>query len=231
MKASRFFLFLTIVMGYGLIIGGFWLLGGELEEKVRILDAVVSCVVLTQLFMLLIFPMVNLKKKAHQEVGMMGIHYFSLLMCCLASICYMALGIIYEIPFLFQLLGQLLLLFLLLMGRTSTLFSGEKVVQVYERERATMKGKDALKKFMADLMSDVSGAGLAPAQAERLSALQESVRYLTPSLESEALELDEKIRQTAADVRTMLNDISSNSDRIEASIGRLEQLMARRKNY
>ena len=61
MTNAMFILRIVITLiGYGLIIGGFLLFGDFLPEDVMYLDMVVSCLIFTQLPVLLYFPLINL---------------------------------------------------------------------------------------------------------------------------------------------------------------------------
>ena len=103
MTAKRFYNILAILLGYGLIIGGFLVFGDSLEDKVKILDIIVSCLIFTQFVQFSLFPLINFGDSSHKEVGMMGIHIYVLNFCCIVSIGIMIYGIIYHIPFKFQL--------------------------------------------------------------------------------------------------------------------------------
>lgn len=148
MTAKRFYNILAILLGYGIIIGGFLVFGDSLEDKVKILDIIVSCLIFTQFVQFSLFPLINFGDSSHKEVGMMGIHIYVLNFCCIVSIGIMIYGIIYHIPFKFQLMGQLVVLFILLVGRVATLHAGEKVQQIHRKEQVIMHGKLSLKSVM-----------------------------------------------------------------------------------
>ena len=113
MSAKVFYKILAILLGYGLIIGGFIVFGESLEDRVKILDIVVSCLIFTQLVQFMLFPLIDLGKAAHREIGMMGIHFATLISCCVLFLALMTCGIVFQIPFKFQLMGQLIVLFIL----------------------------------------------------------------------------------------------------------------------
>ena len=74
---------LAILLGYGIIIASFIIFGESLDDKIKILDIIVSCLVYTLFIQFLIFPLVNLNKSAHKEVGMMGFQFTLLPVCSL----------------------------------------------------------------------------------------------------------------------------------------------------
>lgn len=223
---------LAILLGYGLIIGGFFVFGESLEDRIRILDIVVTCLIFTQFVQFTIFPLINTGDSAHKEVGMMGIHFVALNICCTLSLAVMVCGIIYEIPFKFQLMGQLAILLLLLIGRVATLHSGEKVQQVYEKEQKVMSGKKALKSAMDDFIDEISDVkDLDDGDRKRLFKIQETMRFITPSANIEARKFDERFIIVLGDLSILLRNTSLNKEQISEQIAQLERILLRRKQY
>lgn len=232
MSIKVFYKCLAILLVYGLIIGGFIVFGQSLEERTRVLDIVVVCLVATQWVEFALFPLVNLGKPAHREVGMMGIHFYVINICCVASIALVVFGIIYEIPFMYQLMGQLLILFVLLVGRMTVLHAGEKVQQIYHEEESMMQGKRSLQATIDDFMDDVASLGtLDPAASQRLSSIHESLRYLTPSSSSEALRYEEQFLLSVSELRVLMRNADTDREKIIEEIGHLERILARRKKF
>ena len=158
-----FYKALAILLGYGIIIAGFILFGATLKDEVRILDIVVSCVMFTQIAEFFFFPLIDTNKKAHEEVGMIGIHFAAVDTYFVVAIAIIAAGIYWNLSFTLQLLLQLGALFLLVLGRVATLHSGDKVEQVYKSEQILMNEKQLLKDTMEDLMDKVAETeGLTP---------------------------------------------------------------------
>lgn len=48
MSAKNIFHILAILLGYGLIISGFFVLGATLEDNIKLLDIFMSCLIFTQ---------------------------------------------------------------------------------------------------------------------------------------------------------------------------------------
>lgn len=225
-----FYKALAILLGYGIIIAGFVLFGASLEDDVRILDIVVSCLVFTQLVEFFFFPLIDTSKKAHKEVGMMGIHFTSIGSYFVAVVAIMAAGIYWDLSFTLQLLLQLGALLLLVLGRVATLHAGDKVEQVYQSEQILMDGKLMLKDAMAELMDKVAETdGLTPELKGRLTEVQESVRFVSPSASSEARNLIAQFTSTTANIAVMLRDVKLNAPQLEQEIGRLERIMTKIK--
>ena len=232
MTAKRFYNILAILLGYGLIIGGFLVFGDSLEDKVKILDIIVSCLIFTQFVQFSVFPLMNFGDSSHKEVGMMGIHIYVLNFCCIISIGIMLYGIIYHIPFKFQLMGQLVVLFILLVGRVATLLAGEKVQQIHRKEQVIMHGKLSLKSVMDDFMDDIAIVkDLDPIVKQKLQDIHESMRFLSPSSNSEALRFDEQFSQSVEDLKILMRNTNLNKEKILEETEHLERILSRRKKY
>lgn len=234
MNTQLFFKFLTIVLGYALIIAGFIIFGESLATDIKVLDIIVSCFIHTQFVLLFIFPMIDLSRKVHKEVGMMGIYYYVLNVFCLASIVFMVLGIVFDIAFKYQMMVQLFFLFFFLAGIVATLHSGEKVEKVYAQEHSALRGRDSMKMAMNDFMDELAlcrSIQLEPQLFKRLQAIQENVRYMSPSSDERASDIEEKFRQTLSAIKVLLRDVGPNASRIDAEVTHLEQIVRQRKNY
>lgn len=232
MIIKNFYKTLAILLGYGLIIGGFIIFGESLENKVKILDIVVSCVIFTQFVQFLIFPLINTGKPAHKEVGMMGIHFVTLKSCCVLSLSLIACGIIYQIPFKYQLMGHLIVLFMLLVGRVATLHSGEKVQHIYEKEQHRVSGKLSLINAMDDLMEKVATVkDLSENDRKRLGEIHENLRFITPTANLEAKKFDNQIILSIDKLTLLMRNVTLNKERISEEIDLLQRSLLRRKKY
>lgn len=232
MTPKSFYKLLAILLGYALIIAGFVVLGAPLSDKVRILDIVVSCVIFTQFVLFTLFPMINLDDPSHKEVGMMGIHLLVVTVCSILAIVLMWVGIAYHWSFRFQLIGQLVILFIMLVGRVSTLYSGEKVQQIYEKEQVIMSGKASLKKTMEDFMEYLANIkDMDSVLVQKISTINESMRFISPSAKAEACELDTQFCQLLEDIKVFMKNPSVNGSNIADAVTRMERILARRKKY
>lgn len=232
MSARNIYRILVILLGYALIIGGFILFGESLENDIKILDIVASCFVYTQFIQFMIFPLINLNETAHKEVGMMGVHISILSFCCVASIGIMVYGIIYQVDFSYQLMGQLVVLFILMIGRFATLHAGEKVQQIYHKEQAIKEGKMSLKAIMDDFSDDIATVkSIEPIAKEKICSMRESMRFISPSANPEAKRFDHQFTQTIDELRVLMRDATTNRDKIIEKLEHLERILSRRKQY
>lgn len=232
MNVKEIYKILAIALGYCIIFACFIIFDENIESRVKILDIVASCIIYTQFVQFVLFPLMNLDDPSKKEVGMMGIHIVALNICCVLSICIMVVGIMYMIPFKYQIMVQLVVLFFLLIGRVATLGSGEKVQDIYVKEQQTIAGKVSLRMNMDDFIDYVATVhDLDSNIKKRLSSLHDNMRFITPSTNKEAMYWDTQVLNTLEDLKVLMRNASMNKDMIETNIGQLERFMARRKKY
>ena len=229
---KTFYKILTVLIGYGLIVASFILLFTWLPDDIRILDIVVTSIIYTQLVEFLFFPLIDLEKKAHKEVGMMGIHLAAINTYAGVAIVIMAVGMIWELSFTWQLLLQLGALLILIIGRVATLHSGEKVEAVYHQEQVLRGGKQQLKAAAESMMDAiVRSSELSPVLVSRIRQMAEDVRYVSPSTDAEALNLELQFTRLSSDLEVVLRQSPQNNDQIAETVGQLEYILAKRKKY
>ena len=230
MNAKTIYKILAILIGYGLIIGVFFLFGQSLEDRIKVLDIIVSILVYTQLVQFAIYPLIDLDNPAHKEVGMMGIYFYVLSAYCILAIGLMFFGIVYAIPFHIQLMGQIFLVFLGLLGRVTTLHSGDKVEHIYNKEQQMKEGKVTLKIAMDSLMDEIPQNQPLNISMRKLDDIYEELRYVTPSMSIEAKHYESEFCQTIEDIKVLMRNADLNQEKIEEKINRLERILSRRKN-
>ena len=233
MSNARIVYKVLALLGYGLIIAAFLILGGGIiSNDVLTLDIVVSCLIYTVYAVASFFPLINTKDSSHKEVGMLGINMFFLTVCTVLSIGLMICGIIWQIPFTYQLLGQLAIVLIALVGRGASLQSGEKVKEIHHLEQAKKQGRDSLKTQMMMFMEEVySSKRLDPQCVARLEKLQQETRFVTPSLAPEAQALEYQFVQSVQDLRVLMYQQPLDMMQINDKIASLERTLLNRKRY
>lgn len=231
MNAKSFYNVLAILLGYGLIIASFIIFGESLDTNIKILDIVVSCFIFTQFTQFSLFPMINFSDSAHKEVGMMGMHWVTLIFTSILAISLMIAGIIWKLSFTLQLIGQLCILFLLLIGRYTTLHTGEKIREIHQKEQVSLFGKKQLKEAMNDFIDKLPCIqDIDMAAKRRLISVHEEIRFITPSANAEALKYDDQFIQTLHEIEVLARDCKLNQNKISEKIDQLERILSRRKN-
>lgn len=232
MSAKNIYNLLATLLGYGLIIAGFIVFGESLENNIKILDIAVCCLVFSQFCMFTLFPLVNLGNPAHKEAGMLGMHLVALSLVSVMALGLVICGIIFDISFKFQLFGQLFVFLILFASRYLILHTGDKVQTKYNDEQNKMAGKVSLKNSMTDFMDDIACVrDLEDAEKERLEAIYESLRFISPSSKPEAQDQEIKFLQSLDELKILVRDATFNKDKITTEISYLERILSRRKQY
>jgi len=223
---------LALLLGFGIIISSFIIFGHDIETKIKVLDIIVVCVLYSSVAELLFFPMINLTEKSNKEAAMMGVHYNTLYTCiCLSSVIIL-LGIVCDLSFTVQLIAQLVVLFIFFIGRAATLHSGEHAQKIYEKEQVVISGKMSMRKAMDSAMEEiVTSNNLNPNIVKRLEELSESLRFITPSGNAEAVELENEFSEMVHKVQVLCRDSVANSEVLIEDISKLERIVAKRKKY
>lgn len=229
---KTFYHLLALLLGYVVLVGAFIIWGGQVPKDVMILDVVMSCVIYTVFAETTFFPMLNLRHKSHKEVGMMGLHYSSIILFAIVSVIVMAVGITYRFSFFSQLIGQLIALFVLFVWRTATLHSGEKIEQIYKEEQTLIQNKDKLSLQMERLVDIMrTTANIDPLVAERIGVINEELRFISPSNQQQALILEEELIGKIRVMSIMFKDYEANKENIDMEVEQLGYILEKRKKY
>lgn len=232
MKVSGIYRALAILLCYALVIVGFIIFGTALEDKLRILDIVVSCLVMTQFTQYAIFPLVNMRDPAQRDVGMLGVKWFFISTYSFLAIVWMVCGFYFDFSFTVQLFVHLVLLVILLIGYTSGHHAADKVGEVYYKDQEARSGKRLMQSAMERMMDTASTAPeLDPAVLNRLNEINHSLRYITPSIRSEAYEAEQNFISAVRELDVLLQQAQLNRDSIASATALLERLYEKRKRF
>ena len=72
---------------------------------------------------------------------------------------------------------------------------------------------------------------LSPVLVSRITQLTEDIRYITPSTNNEALNLELQFTRLSSDLEVVLRQSPQNNDQIAETVGQLEYILAKRKKY
>lgn len=129
-------------------------------------------------------------------------------------------------------MGQLIVLFIFLVGRVATLHSGEKVRHIYKKEQHIMSGKLSLRNAMDDFMDQAANVRrFDESDMKRLRDIHEAMRFITPSGNSEARKFDDQFILTLDKLANMMRNVSLNKAKISEKIDLLERILSKRKKY
>ena len=225
--------YLLLVIGEILLILSFLHFGHELKQDVLVLNITVSSVIYLMLFSSFLFPLINLKDKSQSDVGFIGVNWFFS-----AGYTFVAIAIMVYFnqinkqagKFENQLLIHAILFFLLLIGGFLSRKTADKVSEVYQEQKIERNQLEELKKatknlvLRAELMSDLS-----PEFKYNLNRLMEDIRFLSPSNNVDANQLDEKYIETIRRVDDMLYNKENNKENMDIALKQCAQFLKERK--
>jgi hypothetical protein len=208
-EISRLFVLLHLI-GIALLVLAFFLLitpGGRTHTAW--LDLVVACIVLS-----INFPPFAIVQVASGVFGY-KIAALGLLEVCDAVYSFLALGLIYYgfvyfLPFRFQLVGQMVLLFAMSTTVAIAWWSSAHAKEVAEEEHATRSGLEDLKAVFSQCESELSTkAPHRNRELQLLLKLEEDARYRSPSRDPSALSYERQMVTLVDDIRLRLEDVVS----------------------
>jgi len=136
-----------------------------------------------------------------------------------------------ELSFNIQLIIHCVLLFFLLLGIFLVHHASDKVKEVYQIETTNRNPIVEMKKAMQNLKDKISEtADLPDAFIQRINALEEGLRFISPTENSEAEEMERAFIQITNELRFAISDFSMNEEQITNNLKKLERTYQNRKN-
>jgi hypothetical protein len=174
----------------------------------------------------LFFP--NSTTRFSQKIPAIAILWFIDVFYTVASLGVIIAGWQWGIQFRFQLLAQLAILLAACGIVLTSMHATEHAANVGERERGLLANIDSLRDGMKSLVMLISRLPALSALAEEVGRCSEDVRYMTPSKNALAVELEsqllETIRRTEAFLTNQSSDSGSQDDLRDGVAKRLEEL-------
>lgn len=94
-----------------------------------------------------------------------------------------------------------------------------------------MHRKMSLRYAMDNFMDESTRViGLDESDRKRLANIHESMRFITPSANPEAIRFDNQFIQTLEDLTVLMRNVTFNKTKITEQINQLERILSRRKN-
>lgn len=231
MKTKNLLPWLLLLLGEAVIITAFILFRGETETNILTLNIVVSSIVYGLFFVDALVPWVDFKDASHKRVGAIGLRWVITWIYAFLAIAAMILSnVVYALPFTTQLWIHAALLFFVLLGLFGVSQTAQKVKNVHDAETNIKNYVVEMKKAMADLKEKISRADNLPDDfLAQINALDENLRYLSPSNREKARELEQSFIETIKDIGFALHDFSLNEEKINHNVKKCERIFQNRK--
>lgn len=230
-QKNQTFGFVVLLAGLALIFTGFFLfVPHENRNNVFWLDLTVACLIfiVTSLTELGLF---GINFDFEKQIGGLGIRLVYIRLYSLFAIAIIAIGYFADVHFRYQLFFQLLAAFILLIGYFFSHLSSGKAVSVQAEQDIERKGKDeilrALNQFEILFTGDsTKWAG----EKQKINFLKEDVRYLSPSNNQSAADIDSEIASTIQQAYAIARNKNEGGVEVFLLLNKCEELLKLRKN-
>lgn len=229
MNTKTFLTIAALLLGEVVIVLGFiLLLGPWMPTSVLVLDIIVSTIIYFSFFGNVFTPLVDFKDRSQRKVGVLGVRWTTIWIYAILAIAVMVVGFFVPLSFTIQILAQLLLLFILIMGIVSSISVAEKTADVYQSENLRRNSLEEVKRVMRQLSASANMSNAPDDVRQRIDALTDAVRYLSPSDSQEALAAENYIRSIASELAMSLRT-DSNSEYVLQLLSQCETSLQERK--
>ncbi len=209
-----------------------------LPTDIRWLDFIVLTVINIIFVLNILFPLVRLDDKSHQEVAGLGIQWTATGWYAALAFLFMVGNIIYAwqslspaLSFGIQAIIQSILLLCFCGGIVASRASMQKAQEVYESESREKKGKADIKAALSDLLAKAENTPKLPAEiTDRIRRISADTRYITPSGSAEAKKADKTIINDCDIIEVALSDYDMNREIITLNLSRLENDLKSRRS-
>ena len=239
MNKKTLFGIVSFVLIETLIIVGFlhyWPEDGN--SNLLVLDIIVASVVLLALSFDTFKYWIDLSSPQPRQVGSLGIRWFTSIIYVVLAILVMFLSgtgrpnmtATLSLSFFSLVCIHLVLLLLFVGGLVWSFIAGDKVEEIAKIEEDKTLGRASMKSALRKLCDEVIlNKSLPVSLGDSLSELAEDIRYITPSNNSEARELENEFCQTADSIRMALRQYDMNEEKVQNDLARLKILFQHRK--
>lgn len=231
MNAKKIFSLLLVILGEALIILCFLHFGRNVQTDILTLNIVVSSIIYCLIFIDIILPWVDFKDKSQKSIGSIGLRWFFTFFYMLIAIGAMVIfNTVKHIPFTSQMIIQGILLFFLLLGFFMAFSSSDKVREVYVEEKQNRDRVDEMKKVTKEVQLKIDQMKNIPTDIViKMNDLQENLRFLSPSNNSNAYELETKFVEEMRALNGCFFDIPMNLEKINDNIQNCNRTLKERK--
>ena len=232
MNVRNLLSWLLFIFGEAIIITAFILFRGNTPDDILTMNIIVSSLVYGLFFFNYGTPWIDLKDKSQKQVGAMGINWFAAFSYAIFAIGVIVISsFVYELSFTVQLIIHCVLLFFLLLSLLFSRISAGKVQEVYQQEVKNRGGINEMKvaiNSLKDKMNELSD--IPESFTQRINALEENVRFISPANNNEAYDLERSFAKTVNDIKFAISDFSMNEERIESNLNKIERIYQNRNN-
>lgn len=232
MDTKKIISWLSLLLGETLIITTFILFRGNLTDNVLTLNIIVSTIIYGLFFVDILIPLADYSDKSSKAIGSIGVRWLATWLYGIVAVAAMIISnISLNLIFSTQLIIHGILFFLLLLGFVAALHSSDKVNEVYVQETANGNGINEMKSAMQGLKYKMSNNSELPDYfLNRINELEKDLRFISPSNNQEANDLESSFIDTLNNISIEIYDFAMNEESIKKNLQKCEWIYQRRKN-
>ena len=229
MNSRKVFSLLLLLAGEAIIIAAFILFRGRMTDDILVLNIVATSIIYSLFFIDILIPWIEFDKP-QRRVGMLGLRWFITWIYAILAVLIMVGFYIGDVKFTTQLIVHCTLFFFLMLGMRAVVASGDQVENVYVQETKNRSGLVEMKTAMQHLKNKMAVANFLPEEfVKRINDLEENLRFISPSNNQEAFQLEQLFIETIHEIGAAISDFSMNEDKIENNLKKCEHVYHSRK--
>jgi hypothetical protein len=231
MDTKKIFSIFLLLLGEALIIIGFLYFGKNLTQNILALNIIVSSIIYLLWFVEKFIPMVDLKDKAHKGIGSIGLKWLFTFLYAAAAIGTMVVfNTVKPVDLYTQIIIHGILFFLLLVGLYFVFYTSQKVGEVFIEETTNCSRIDEMKKATREIKIKADLTKNIPSDINiRVTELLENLRFISPSNDAEAMNLESQYLKEIRDLQDCLFFNPLNYDKSIEILQKCEQTYSERK--
>ncbi len=219
----------VLLIAEAFIVCAMLLIPAPIPMRVRILDIVVLSVILWTAGYDLFRPIVSLGSGHPREIGSLGVRWTGQIVYMLLAVGLGVAGVVYSVTFVYQLLGQSLLIALLLLVWFFASHSAAMVEKVAEKEDTALAGRELMRMALSQIQDRAVGTALPDYFNAAVRNMEDRLRYISPCSSPDAVSLERQFTDTAERVCAAMADFRVNEETVRQNLQLMQHILDNRK--
>jgi hypothetical protein len=231
MDTKKILSWVSLLLGETLIIAAFILFRGNMEDNILILNIMVATIIYSLMFIDILIPWIDFGDNSQRRIGSIGVRWLVTWLYSFSAIAVMVIcNRLFAYTFTTQLLIHGALIFLLLLGFIAAIHSSDKIKEVFVQENNNRSGIIEMKKAISNLKDKMNSFSDLPEYlTNRINTLEDNIRFISPSNNQEAYELERSFSNTINEIAYAISNLSMNEEAVESNLRKCERIYQNRK--